>query len=165
MKTTKIFLMVIFIVFNVSVVIYANGDNPIQATKVQYPIIKENEQVKSEIPMVCIDDRIYLPIRALCDILDIGIEWKEEGKIEIIPNKKEEITKDFNLSKDTILKIADSIFLDKFGQEFMMRTIVLVEEKDDTYEVCRWEPFAFGGDITIIISKTDGRIVDIIAGE
>jgi len=166
MKKVILSFVAIFVVCTLGMIVYASYNGTIQATKVQYPIIVDNVQVSKEISMVSIQDRIYLPIRAMCDILNIKIEWKEEGKVEIMTDKEQEITKEFNISKDMALKIADIIFAEKFGHDFIEKTQVSVEELDGAYKVYRClEVPALGGDGTIIINKKNGRIISIIAGE
>jgi|LSQX01.1.fsa_nt_gb hypothetical protein len=166
MKKVIMSFIAISIVCTLSMIVYASYIGTIQATKVQYPIIVDNVQVSKEIPMVSIEDRIYLPIRAMCDILNIKIEWKEEGRVDIMTGKEQEITKDFIISKDIALKIADIIFAEKFGQDLIEKTQVSVEEVDGAYKVYRGlEAPVLGGDGTIVISKKDGRIISIIAGE
>lgn len=166
MKKVVLSFVAIFIICALGMIVYAGHNEIIQATKVQYPIIVDNEQVNREIPMVCIQDRIYLPVRAMCDILNIKIEWKEEGKVEIMTNKEQESSKEFNISKDMALKIADIIFAEKFGHDFIEKTKVSVEESDNTYKVYRYLEFPMlGGDGTIIINKNNGGIISITAGE
>ena len=166
MKKVSLFFIAIFIVCTLGMIVYANHNGTIQAIKVHYPIIIDDVQESKEICMVSIEDRIYIPIRALCDILNIKITWKEEGRVEIVTNKEQEITKEFNISKDMALKIADVVFAEKFGNDFIEKTQVSVEEVDGTYKVYRClDVLTLGGDGTIVISKKDGRIISIIAGE
>ena len=166
MKKVILSFVALFVVCTLGIIVYASHNETIQATKVQYPIIIDNVQVNKEIPMVSIQDRIYIPIRTMCNILNIKIEWKEEGKVEIMTSKEQELTKEFNVSKDMAIKIADIIFTEQFGHDFIEETQVSVEEVDGAYKVYRClEVPTLGGDGTVIINKKDGSIISVTAGE
>lgn len=165
MKKITVLLIGVLSAVIFSAVVYANVIY-IEATKVQYPIVVDNIVIEQDFPMVSIDDRIYLPLRALCDVLSIQIDWKEEGKVEITTNKGEESKKDYKISQDMALEIADIVFTEKFGPDFVKNTNISIETVDGAYKVYRYldAPVA-GGDGIIYIGKEDGRIIDIIAGE
>ena len=179
-------MVAIILSFTLSIIVYASYMDTIQATKVQYPIIVNETQVDKDIPMVSIEDRIYLPIRAMCEVLGIGIEWNDEGRVEIMTDKASAETNqveigyygvegwtshktlDFELSKETAIAIADDIFLQMKGKEFLMETVVGINETDDgtCYSIYRYrEPIVPGGDVSIIVRKSDGKILRIVAEE
>ena len=60
-------MVVIILSFTLSIIVYAGYMGTIQAIKVQYPIIIDGEKVDKDISMVSIEDRLYLPIRAMCE--------------------------------------------------------------------------------------------------
>ena len=166
MKKTIVFLTGIICVIAFSVIVYADYANTIEAIKVQHPIIVDDVPVEQELQMVSIEDRIYLPLRGICNVLGVEIDWKDEGRVEITTNKEDKNAKDYQISQDAALKISDIIFEEKFGRDFVDNTKVIIEEVDETYEICRylWPPIP-GGGATIIISKSDGQILNISVGE
>lgn len=158
----------------------------IQATKVQYPIIMDGEKVDKDIPMVSIEDRLYLPIRIMCEVLGIAIEWNEEGRVEIMKNnaeiKNDRIemgyygldgwTKvdsvDFEMTKETAVTIADDVFLQVRDNKFLKETVVEIDEIDNgkCYSVYRHKtPIIPGEDLSVIVRKSDGKVLRIVAGE
>ena len=147
-----------------SAAVYANMNN-IEAIKVNHPILVNDVLIDQTFPMISIDDRIYLPLRAVCDILNIEIEWKEEGRVEITTN--EEYENDYQISENMALEIADIVFTAKFGKEFVETTDVFVESTYDAYKIYRRpsDNSILGGDGCIYIGKKDGRIINIVAGE
>ena len=88
MKKIILVIVATILSFTLSIIVYANYMSTIQAIKVRYPILVNNAQVENDIPMVSIDDRIYLPIRAMCEVLDIEINWNDEGRVEITTDKE-----------------------------------------------------------------------------
>lgn len=183
----KIILIMVAVLFNftLSILVHANYIGEIQATKVQYPIIIDGEEVDKDIPRVSIEDRIYLPIRAICEVIGFRIEWNEEGRVEIMTNKTDvendrvevgyygvkgwtaEVL-DFEITKETAVAIADDVFLKIGGKDFMTETNVGVDETDDgkCYSVYRHEePNVPGGNISVIIRKSDGKILRVLLEE
>lgn len=188
MKKTIIFIVAILLCSTLSIIAYASYLGTIQATKVQYPIIVDETPVAKDIPMVSIEDRIYLPIRAMCEALGIGIEWNEEkSEVEIMTHKNETAMTtdkielgyfgidgwtgnevDFSLTKESAVVIADDVLFQLKGKEFLEQTTVGVDEIENGkyYSVYRYkEPIVPGGDLSVIIRKSDGKIMRIVAGE
>lgn len=183
MKKVILFIFAVMLSATLSIIVYANYLDIIEATKVQYPIIVD--AIEKDIPMVSIEDRIYLPIRAMCEVLGIEIEWKEEGRVEImtdkayVENESVEIgyygidgwttaeTLDLKITKETATVIADDVFLQIKGEDFVNETTIGVRETDDgkCYSVYRYKELVLGGDLSIIIRKSDGKVLRIIAGE
>ncbi|MBE7020129.1 MAG: copper amine oxidase N-terminal domain-containing protein [Ruminococcaceae bacterium] len=98
----------------------------------------------------------------------IPLEFNEDGtlNVEIPINKWQEISDDINISKELALKIADTVFEEKFGKDFIEKTQVTIEEIYGVYKVYRCpEVSTLGGDGTVVISKKDGHIMSVIAGE
>ena len=164
MKKLVVFFAGIICVAAFSIIVYANCINTVEADKVQYPIVVDNVPLRQDFPMVSIDDRVYLPLRAMCNIFNIEINWIDEGRIEIFTKNEE--SDDYQITQDMALKIADVVFENKFGHKFVEQTKISIEEKEGVYKVyrCLDAPVA-GGDGTVYINKKDGRIMDIIAGE
>ncbi len=184
-KRSFLFVLVIVISSALSITAYASYLGTIQATKVQYPIIVDNAQVDKDIPMVSIEDRIYLPIRAICDVLEIGIEWNEEGRVAIMTDKADvkndsvEIgyyglegwtateTLDLEITKETAVVIANDVFSQIKDEDFVSKTTVGIRETDDKrcYAVFRYEEDVEGGELSVIVRKSDGKVLRIVAGE
>jgi hypothetical protein len=158
---------------------YAFAIQSIQAETVQYPIKINGVEIDTAIPMVNIEGRVYMQLRELCNVLGIGIDWNEkESAVEMMTDKVEigyygidGWTKtdlaDLSITKETAVVIAEDVFLQQMGKDFVNKTIVGVRETDDKecYSVFRYEEDVDGGDYSIIIRKSDGKILRIAAGE
>lgn len=72
--------------------VIANNIDTFFAKKVDYPIMVNGETTKLNMPIVSIDDRTYIPLRSLCDVLGISIFWNEDYR-------RIEITKDISYEK------------------------------------------------------------------
>ena len=74
---------------------------------------------------------------------------------------------DLKITEETAIAIADPIFLQRYGKEFVEKTIISVTESKDgsSFEVTRYEELMLGGDLTIIIRKSDAKVLRIEAGE
>ena len=167
--------------------VYAFAIQSIQAEPAQYPIRINGVEIDTAIPMVNIEGRVYMQLRELCNFLGIGIDWNEkESAVEIMTDKVEteytdtvEIgyygidgwTKtdlaDLSITKETAIVIAEDVFLQQMGSDFVNKTIVGVRETDDKecYSVFRYEEDVDGGDYSVVIRKSDGKILRIVAGE
>lgn len=185
MKKIILVMVAIILSFTLSIIVYASYMDTIQAAKVQYPMIVDGKIVDADIPMVSINDRIYLPIRAMCEVLGIEIEWNEEGRVDVMTNKTEvendqvqigyyglegwitDKVADFEITKETAIVIADDVFSQIKGKEFLVETVMGIRESDDkkTYSVYRYKENVVGEDLSIIIRKSDGKIINIVAEE
>ena len=74
---------------------------------------------------------------------------------------------DFQLSEAVAIAIADDVFLQIKGADFIDKTTVAVDETYDEkcFVVSRYEELVDGGDLSVIIRKSDGKILKVIAGE
>lgn len=166
MKKFIILSLVLICIFLFSIVAYANYANTIEATKKHFPIAIDGVTVEQNFTMLLFEDRIYLPLRTMCNILNVGIDWEDEGRVEISTTRNDESHHNYQISEKMATEIADIIFAEKFGRKFVESTKVSVDTTVDAYKIYRYlEPPILGGDATIYISKKDGRIIDIIAGE
>lgn len=156
--------------------VFAQSSEQLMVNKVQYPVKINGVEVEKELPMFDIEDRVYVPIRALCENLDVGINWNEKEKaVEIMTNKVksgydgiEEWNRiDLDITEETAIKIADAIFLQHFGEDFVNTTKMSLYESDNkkSFRVFRYKESVLGGDYTIVIRKSDGKIEAITAGE
>lgn len=186
MKKIVLVTAVIILSSILSIIVCASYMDTIQAIKVQYPIIMNGKETDKDVPMVSIEDRVYLPIRAMCEVLGIEIAWKEEGRVEITKNRvdaendriemghydiggwKKVDSVDFEMTKETALAIANDIFLQVKGKEFLLETFARIDEIDNgtCYSIYRYTPPMIpGGELSIIIRKSDGKILRMVAGE
>ena len=161
----------------------------IEGQNVNYPIILDGKKVDGKIPMIMVDDRIYLPIRAMCDLLGNKIEWNDEGRVEIMTDRENfekgpievgyygidgwTVTKTFDLkiSEEAALAIANDVFLAVCGEEYIEETVVNIVDADDgeNYSVYRYEedPYFYidGGTVEVKIRKSDGKVLKVELGE
>lgn len=155
----------------------------IKAEVVPYQIKFGEEKQEFEMPIVTIEDRTYVPLREWCEKTETEIRWNEEkGEIRVMEgmlntgfqNSVEEYKyyDTIDITKETAIAIADSIFKQDFDQEYFDNTEIYIFESEDkkTYSVCRiaknsedmekYSPYA------IKIRKSDCRILEYAyAGE
>lgn len=74
---------------------------------------------------------------------------------------------DFQLGEAVAIAIADDVFLQIEGTDFIDKTTVVVDETYDEkcFVVSRYKELVPGGDLSVIIRKSDGKILKVIAGE
>lgn len=75
---------------------------------------------------------------------------------------------EFELSEATALAIADDVFLQIKGEDYLKNTIVAVEQTYDEkcFVVTRSEePIVPGGGLSVTIRKSDGKILRVVTGE
>ena len=74
---------------------------------------------------------------------------------------------DLELTEETAVVIADAIFLQLFGKEFLEDTVVFVKESVDgnSLSVCRYQELVAGGDHTIVIRRSDAKVIRMEFGE
>jgi hypothetical protein len=179
MKKTLIYLTVITFLSCIAlvVIINANQYETIQSTMVNHQVIINEVAIDSEISILSLEDRLYLPIRALCEILDIEIEWDEEKREVIIVNNSDKIRivdyddtwhyENLDMTKETAETIAEAFLLQFSGEKFMSETVSYTRELRDGkfYRITRMYEDTDGGCETVTIRKSDGKIVSIEYGE
>ncbi|MBQ7668780.1 MAG: hypothetical protein IJS47_05590 [Clostridia bacterium] len=90
-KVIKICLICALIFSGVAVA--ATSFNALQAT---FPILINGSEWTTDKPVVVIDGSTYLPLRAMAEVLGVGINWNE-GKRQVEVKKEE---KDMNILSD-----------------------------------------------------------------
>lgn len=108
--------------------VIANNIDTFFAKKVDYPIMVNGETTKLNMPIVSIDDRTYIPLRSLCDVLGINIFWNEEYR-------RIEITKDTLYEKkegNSFMNIENIEIIDEYtirfnGEEYIKESLFGVE--------------------------------------
>lgn len=195
----KMFLIAVAIVFSFSLAfrICADQFDTIHALKIQRTIAVDNFWSDSRMSMVSIEDVTYVPIREICDLLNIGVEWKEENN-EIALNtdkglyESEQIEAGYygingwagrvvdgiEISKETAIALADDVFRQIHGEKFLNETVITsVRETNNGglypvengkfYSVCRALDIEDleGGCWSVIIDKSNGKVLRVVAGE
>lgn len=144
----------------------ANQQESAQTMNVNYPIYMDGFLLPSDIPKVMINDRIYLPIRTICEMFKADIEWR--NNTVYIDTYYGTTNMYFEITPEKALKIEEAIFKDKYEQLYGESVATILRETEDTYVIHRTMkreyPIA-GGDLTVTISKKDGRIISAIGGE
>lgn len=72
-------------------VAFANDIRTFIAQEAQFPVVVNGTAVKLDMPVVTIDGRTYMPLRAMGDVLGVKVNWNDE-------KKQAEITKEGNVS-------------------------------------------------------------------
>ena len=154
----------------------------LDALQVDYPIIIDGNPVNFDLPTVSINDRTYLPLRALCEKLNINIRWNNSSREVELSTKT--ITPDdetievgitgidgwmafdkidLEISKNTAITLADEIYTHIFGDEYINNTNVYVDStsNSDCYIVFRYGDSSYDSQYEIYIRKSDGKIVKV----
>ena len=153
--------------------VFAFGEHTgeIKVYQADYPIVINDKIFNGECSQILKnygysyipENNIYLPLRKICDLLNVKIEWNPETETVSINTYTEELIKNFDISKETAVKISEVYFEETFGEDFVKNTHLYseIEETDEYYLVYR-----IPNDITmldggggIFISKKDGRLI------
>ena len=134
------------------------------------------------IPMVTIDGYSYVQTRKFCEMLGIEVNWEaEKEQICLIPPEGEPNEFEFELSEEAALKYAEIIFQDIFTQEYLDTMNIALAENGDmisavldymTEKIANPNDYYFitcipkdfqGREYMLVIKKSDGRIIEVIA--
>lgn len=157
----------------IGAVAYADPLGMIHALTVQHSISVDGEPIDSNDVMLSVDDRTYMQVRDICDLLGGEAKWNEEtGSIEIttaageIENSEAVTSNELGISCETAVIIADDVFRQIMGNEFFEETTLFTSnDKGGYYSITRAKKFSVGGDHTLIIRKSDGKVMKMIIGE
>jgi hypothetical protein len=74
---------------------------------------------------------------------------------------------DLSITKETAITIAEDAFTQIKGKGFVNETEIGAREVDGGkyYSVFRYKEGIYGGDLSVIIRKSDGKIMRVVAGE
>lgn len=149
------------------------------ATSAEFPVFIDNEETVISNPIVTINDKVYVPLKELETKLSVDVGWNKDGYVEITTGKTkierssvemgyydldEWITTDtidISITAETALTIADNVFYKMRGKDYINDTTSTICETDDNkyYIVCRCKENAIGGKHSVIIRKSDGKII------
>ena len=218
----KLLITTIFILISISITAVAVG-NQITGVKECYPIVIDGHSAKRQLTTVNIENRVYVPIREMCELFHYNIKWNNENRsIEILTKNLEEtiegeiyteisagnfeITEDIGemintddwiaveddtlpvlergngynvdeenpifeegISEETALAFAHALFKQLRGEDYLEgKAISIEEELDGTVFLANLHFADFntdGGDCSIVIRKSDGKILRIYWGE
>lgn len=130
--------------------------------------------IKQPIDTINVDGSVYVPIRNLCNYIDLNVDWNDsEQTVELNTNNnefnKEElgIPLPLNIDEDTAVKIANVIFEQYIGSEELNNLELSVEDSNDgkCYRICRYPKMTFGGQLGILINKSNGEIMGFGLGD
>ena len=170
-KKRIIFLSSIFVLMIIGLIAHANSLATIQTLIIKYPMYINGEAVDDV--MLSVDDRTYMQVRDICDLLGGEAKWNEEtGSIEIttavggIENSAAVTSNELEISHETAVIIANDVFRKIMGDEFFEETTLFTSnDKGGYYSITRAKKFSVGGDYTLIIRKSDGKVIKMIFGE
>lgn len=90
--------------------VIANGVKTYFAKQADFPLLVDGVEVKLDMPIVTIEDRTYLPLRAIGNVLGVKVDWNnEKGQAEVITKK--------NIDKEG--ENVDSKFITINGKEYI----------------------------------------------
>ena len=151
-------------------VIFANG--MMNVSEGLFPV-KVNG-IKRSMDTVNVNDRMYVSIRDFCDIIGLDINWNDTEKtIEIVsPNDyliKENlgIPIPTNVDETTAIKIANALFEQYISPENLSSYELSVSEdpNGNYYKIYKYPKATFGGQMGVLISKKDGKILGFGFGD
>lgn len=87
--------IIIFLIYNV----FAQDLGQYLANIVQYKIVFNGEQKDISNPIVTINDRTYLPVREVAEMLAIDIQWDDETQTILINSERKEYGEDWLVFK------------------------------------------------------------------
>ena len=181
MKKVMFFIVALAVLGSVWFICVGADNNTAQVAIVQFPIKVDNVYVTNDATMLNMNGSVYLPIRALCDMLEIEIEWKKEREIAIVSNANVKVGNDYNgwrtenleLTEEEAGIIADIVLLKGEDEEYIEGTeLNVIESKDKTcYRAFRspkppedlpeGHGWAFGGGPSVTVRKSDGKVMNI----
>lgn len=126
-----------------------------------------NSLLFKNLKSVNIDGYLYFPIRNICDILNIGIEWKEDERVIELKNNNY-LKKDIVKNEEIAIKIGKIAIESLYGnidEELSFKAIL--DEKNGIWTVSGFfsnnkGETKMGGTPTLTISKNNGSILSII---
>ena len=189
MKKAIIVLSVLIAALLVCAVVFADNVKYITAEIVDFPVKLNGEVIDKDFKTVTVDDKAYIPVRALGDLAGFGVNWNDsENSIEISTGTVQSGYKgieewkqvDLDISEENAVAISDIAFSQYYGEDFLNETkISSVKESDDKsmYTVTRVDKdlkeglhdgviyIICGGDHTVYIRKSDGKVMRFEEGE
>jgi len=171
-KAVKIIVFMVLLTI-ISTVTMSVSTNVMQAKKATFDLKLNGVKINRDVSMVVIEGKAYMPVHTLCSLLDVKSWWNDKEKVVEIQMGEHSEHINLNITKETALKIGEALLNNGFSQESIEKTSGrnVRDRGDGTYAVCFYEESLeegveiFGGDITYIISKADGRVIDIEYGE
>lgn len=162
----KNLLMIVLCIINITVIVHSNYTEYVEAIKVNHNIILGEYHIdKYTLPRVSIDDKIYVPIRNIFQLMGSKIDWNDSDKSVHITSKYGVSNINLNISEKTALKIADVLFMEYFKERFD-DTAISIRETDTAYIILRYDqPILSGDSATITVDKKDGRILTVMYNE
>lgn len=87
-KHKQLIVGILIGVFVTSAVVFADEIRTFVATEAQFPVLVDGAPVQLDMPVVVIEGRTYLPLRAMGDVLNIFVDWDATNSQVIIDNGK-----------------------------------------------------------------------------
>lgn len=107
-KYRQLVLGIIIGVMITGVVAFAGELRTFVAEEANFPVLVDGSPISLDMPVVTIEGRTYLPLRAMGDVLGISVEWNEEkGQAEVAKDTKQ--NEGDNLTKTNKYIPSDSI--------------------------------------------------------
>ena len=144
-------------------------------------VIVDEASSEQWVTSVSINDSLYISLKDMCNILRLQMEQRTEDQIYISTNYGQVMQACYNngdfefqavnleITKETAQVIADDVFMQIYGQEYLATTTISIDETDDGtyYKVARYvEPVAPGnGKLEVIIRKSEGKIMQVLPSE
>ena len=167
-KTIKILIVIVSLVI-ISTVTTSAATNIMQAQKATFSLKLNGVKINRDVSMVVIDGNAYMPVHTLCNLLDVKSWWNNKERAVEIQMGEHSQHINLNITKETALKIGEALFYNGFNQDNIVKTekdkIGVHDRGDGTYAVFFYEEGVDGDCFTYIISKADGRVMDIEYGE
>ena len=94
--------------------------NAVNAT---FPIFLDGKEWETDTPVFVIDGTTYLPLKSMCNLLDVDIKWNDElNRVEI------------NMAPDTDEELFDEEYWEKYYEEYYNEIFSKLYEENEELE-------------------------------
>lgn len=141
-----------------------------------------------EVPMIVIDGRSYVQVRAFGELVNLDVNWNEDervievdssktdNKYVVVPEYEEnddgeyvpvDIDISLDISEESACSIADAVLGEMVGENFFKTNpdVKIIKNTDEFITVMRYKELTVGGCAVVCIRKTDGKIMSVEFGE
>ncbi|OQB13745.1 MAG: hypothetical protein BWY15_01594 [Firmicutes bacterium ADurb.Bin193] len=112
-KYKQLILGIIIGILVTATISYADEIQTYMAELASFPVLVDGKTVNLDMPAVTINDRTYLPLRAMGDVLGVSVNWNTEKQQVEIGKEKKMMEEDTN--KDLFITINGKEYINILG--------------------------------------------------
>jgi len=156
----KICVCLLLLLLLVSTKVFSQSMQQLKSTLAQVKIFLNGEELSFEMPVVAIDDRIYVPLREFAEVLGMDVEWDESEKRVDLKNDDLLVSMNILPSSTTTISYQVDVYADGRLESTVGRAIGQVILKDKIHFVT---PVFFEPKVTRYKVLTDSEMDEINA--